>query len=230
MSWMSLLSPLRWTRRSAATKSPLRGRGSSLLRSAVFTLSIIYFRFDFIVMGSVHINVPVKQKCSAYHVTRDFCYITRHFKLSLLFPYSVCGCSLTPSTENTAMCVWAPVKARSGFRGLNTHTQKIRFLFLSTESSHLLRCGSVWLCSLQISEMSITTLRESTSISALNTITPSSTCPSLVEGCYSNAGLRSVLRLTWLLLVIIRAGLQSRVLTLAAVHFQGALKMFLKDI
>lgn len=23
-------------------------------------------------MGSVHINVPVKQKCSAYHVTRDF--------------------------------------------------------------------------------------------------------------------------------------------------------------
>lgn len=122
MSWMSLLSPLRWTRRSAATKSPLRGRGSSLLRSAVFTLSIIYFRFDFIVMGSVHINVPVKQKCSAYHVTRDFCYITRHFKLSLLFPYSVCGCSLTPSTENTAMCVWAPVKARSGFRGLNTHT------------------------------------------------------------------------------------------------------------
>lgn len=105
------------------------------------------------------------------------------------------------------MCVWAPVKARSGFRGLNTHThtQKIRFLFLSTESSHLLRCGSVWLCSLQISEMSITTLRESTSISALNTITPSSTCPSLVEGCYSNAGLRSVLRLTWLLFVIIRA-------------------------
>ncbi|XP_076735891.1 kinesin-like protein KIF1A isoform X6 [Maylandia zebra] len=42
----------------------------------------------------------------------------------------------------------------------------------------------------KISEMSITTLRESTSISALNTITPSSTCPSLVEGCYSNAGLR----------------------------------------
>uniref|UniRef100_A0A669CNY2 plus-end-directed kinesin ATPase n=1 Tax=Oreochromis niloticus TaxID=8128 RepID=A0A669CNY2_ORENI len=33
----------------------------------------------------------------------------------------------------------------------------------------------------KISEMSITTLRESTSISALNTITPSSTCPSLVE-------------------------------------------------
>uniref|UniRef100_A0A669E565 plus-end-directed kinesin ATPase n=1 Tax=Oreochromis niloticus TaxID=8128 RepID=A0A669E565_ORENI len=43
----------------------------------------------------------------------------------------------------------------------------------------------------KISEMSITTLRESTSISALNTITPSSTCPSLVEGCYSNAELRS---------------------------------------
>ncbi|XP_063323408.1 kinesin-like protein KIF1A isoform X16 [Pelmatolapia mariae] len=42
----------------------------------------------------------------------------------------------------------------------------------------------------KISEMSITTLRESTSISALNTITPSSTCPSLVEGCYSNAELR----------------------------------------
>ncbi|XP_028259347.1 kinesin-like protein KIF1A isoform X11 [Parambassis ranga] len=42
----------------------------------------------------------------------------------------------------------------------------------------------------KISEMSITTLRDSTSISALNTITPSSTCPSLVEGCYSNVELR----------------------------------------
>uniref|UniRef100_A0A671W797 plus-end-directed kinesin ATPase n=1 Tax=Sparus aurata TaxID=8175 RepID=A0A671W797_SPAAU len=42
----------------------------------------------------------------------------------------------------------------------------------------------------KISEMSVTTLRESASISALNTITPSSTCPSLVEGCYSNAELR----------------------------------------
>lgn len=46
----------------------------------------------------------------------------------------------------------------------------------------------------QISEMSVTTLRESTSISAFNTITPSSTCPSLVEG-YGNTELRSVLRL-----------------------------------
>ncbi|XP_070817571.1 kinesin-like protein KIF1A isoform X6 [Chaetodon trifascialis] len=42
----------------------------------------------------------------------------------------------------------------------------------------------------KISEMSVTTLRDSTSISALNTITPSSTCPSLVEGCYSNTELR----------------------------------------
>lgn len=44
----------------------------------------------------------------------------------------------------------------------------------------------------QISEMSVTTLRDSASISALNTITPSSTCPSLVEGCYGDADLRSV--------------------------------------
>ncbi|XP_035504197.1 kinesin-like protein KIF1A isoform X14 [Scophthalmus maximus] len=42
----------------------------------------------------------------------------------------------------------------------------------------------------KISEMSVTTLRESTSICALNTITPSSTCPSLVEGCYGNTDLR----------------------------------------
>ncbi|XP_034529316.1 kinesin-like protein KIF1A [Notolabrus celidotus] len=42
----------------------------------------------------------------------------------------------------------------------------------------------------KISEMSVTTLRDSTSISALNTIIPSTTCPSLVEGCYSNAELR----------------------------------------
>ncbi|XP_061743849.1 kinesin-like protein KIF1A isoform X3 [Nerophis ophidion] len=42
----------------------------------------------------------------------------------------------------------------------------------------------------KISQMSVTTLGDSASISALNTITPSSTCPSLVEGCYSNAELR----------------------------------------
>ncbi|XP_035509585.1 kinesin-like protein KIF1A isoform X1 [Morone saxatilis] len=42
----------------------------------------------------------------------------------------------------------------------------------------------------KISEMSVTTLRDSPSVSALNTITPSTTCPSLVEGCYVNAELR----------------------------------------
>nr|XP_046247797.1 kinesin-like protein KIF1A isoform X11 [Scatophagus argus] len=42
----------------------------------------------------------------------------------------------------------------------------------------------------KISEMSVTTLRDSTSVSALNTITPSSTCPSLVEG-YGNTELRA---------------------------------------
>ncbi|XP_062251411.1 kinesin-like protein KIF1A isoform X4 [Platichthys flesus] len=42
----------------------------------------------------------------------------------------------------------------------------------------------------KISEMSVTILRDSTSISALNTITPSSTCPSLVEGCYGTTELR----------------------------------------
>uniref|UniRef100_A0A8C4I3P6 plus-end-directed kinesin ATPase n=1 Tax=Dicentrarchus labrax TaxID=13489 RepID=A0A8C4I3P6_DICLA len=42
----------------------------------------------------------------------------------------------------------------------------------------------------KISEMSVTVLRDSPSISALNTITPSTTCPSLVEGCYVNTELR----------------------------------------
>ncbi|XP_077439618.1 kinesin-like protein KIF1A isoform X4 [Vanacampus margaritifer] len=42
----------------------------------------------------------------------------------------------------------------------------------------------------KISEMSVTTLRDSASISTLSTIAPSSTCPSLVEGCYGNADLR----------------------------------------
>ncbi|XP_010788798.1 kinesin-like protein KIF1A, partial [Notothenia coriiceps] len=42
----------------------------------------------------------------------------------------------------------------------------------------------------KLSEMSITMLRDSASISALNTITPSSTCPSLVDGCYANTELR----------------------------------------
>ncbi|KAM9761861.1 kinesin-like protein KIF1A isoform 6-T8 [Menidia menidia] len=42
----------------------------------------------------------------------------------------------------------------------------------------------------KISEMSVTMFKDSPSISALNTITPSSTCPSLVEGSYSHAELR----------------------------------------
>ncbi|XP_060886559.1 kinesin-like protein KIF1A isoform X13 [Labrus mixtus] len=42
----------------------------------------------------------------------------------------------------------------------------------------------------KISEMSVTTLKDSTSISTLNTIIPSTTCPSLVDGCYSNTELR----------------------------------------
>uniref|UniRef100_A0AAQ5ZZF1 plus-end-directed kinesin ATPase n=1 Tax=Amphiprion ocellaris TaxID=80972 RepID=A0AAQ5ZZF1_AMPOC len=62
------------------------------------------------------------------------------------------------------------------------------------------------LCMFQISEMSVTTLRESTSVSALNTITPSSTCPSLVEGCYSNAELRSM---SWLCCFHRGAGLKN---------------------
>ncbi|XP_053086409.1 kinesin-like protein KIF1A isoform X8 [Pangasianodon hypophthalmus] len=43
----------------------------------------------------------------------------------------------------------------------------------------------------KLSEMSVTLMRDSTSISDINTLTPSSTCPSLVEGRYSsNAELR----------------------------------------
>ncbi|KAK0134514.1 Kinesin-like protein KIF1B [Merluccius polli] len=42
----------------------------------------------------------------------------------------------------------------------------------------------------KLSEMSVTVLRDSASSSTLNTITPSTTCPSLVEGCYSNSDLR----------------------------------------
>lgn len=65
-------------------------------------------------------------------------------------------------------------------------------------SVHLCVC----VCVSQISEMSVTTLRDSASISALNTITPSSTCPSLVEGCYGNAELRSVLRCSFVVIAM----------------------------
>ncbi|XP_036376878.1 kinesin-like protein KIF1A isoform X16 [Megalops cyprinoides] len=43
----------------------------------------------------------------------------------------------------------------------------------------------------KLSEMSVTLLRDSTSASTLSTLTPSSTCPSLVEGRYSNTELRT---------------------------------------
>ncbi|KPP71020.1 kinesin-like protein KIF1A-like, partial [Scleropages formosus] len=43
----------------------------------------------------------------------------------------------------------------------------------------------------KLSEMSVTMLRDSTSASTLSTLTPSSTCPSLVEGRYSSTELRT---------------------------------------
>uniref|UniRef100_A0A671W1J7 plus-end-directed kinesin ATPase n=1 Tax=Sparus aurata TaxID=8175 RepID=A0A671W1J7_SPAAU len=69
-------------------------------------------------------------------------------------------------------------------------TERQRELAAKVGHHYLLTSVCVCVFVLQISEMSVTTLRESASISALNTITPSSTCPSLVEGCYSNAELR----------------------------------------
>uniref|UniRef100_A0A3P9M376 plus-end-directed kinesin ATPase n=1 Tax=Oryzias latipes TaxID=8090 RepID=A0A3P9M376_ORYLA len=46
----------------------------------------------------------------------------------------------------------------------------------------------------KISEMSVTVLKDSPSTYALNTITPSSTCPSLVEGSYIKADLKPATR------------------------------------
>ncbi|KAG9341568.1 hypothetical protein JZ751_019081 [Albula glossodonta] len=43
----------------------------------------------------------------------------------------------------------------------------------------------------KLSEMSVTLMRDSTSASGLSTMTPSSTCPSLVEGRYGNTELRT---------------------------------------
>lgn len=68
-------------------------------------------------------------------------------------------------------------------------TQKLKFTHIKKK-----KWINERLCVWQISEMSVTTLRDSASVSALNTITPSSTCPSLVEG-YGNTELRSALRL-----------------------------------
>uniref|UniRef100_A0AAV2L1K9 plus-end-directed kinesin ATPase n=1 Tax=Knipowitschia caucasica TaxID=637954 RepID=A0AAV2L1K9_KNICA len=42
----------------------------------------------------------------------------------------------------------------------------------------------------KISEMSVTSLKDSPSVSSFNTIAPSTTCPSLVEGCYGPTDLR----------------------------------------
>nr|XP_061834341.1 kinesin-like protein KIF1A isoform X8 [Nerophis lumbriciformis] len=64
----------------------------------------------------------------------------------------------------------------------------LRLLSHSFDREHRHLCVSA--SESKISQMSVTTLGDSASVSALNTITPSSTCPSLVEGCYSNAELR----------------------------------------
>ncbi|XP_061894671.1 kinesin-like protein KIF1A isoform X3 [Entelurus aequoreus] len=64
----------------------------------------------------------------------------------------------------------------------------LRLLSHSFDRDHRHLCVSA--SESKISQMSVTTLGDSASVSALNTITPSSTCPSLVEGCYSNAELR----------------------------------------
>uniref|UniRef100_A0A8D0B0H0 plus-end-directed kinesin ATPase n=1 Tax=Sander lucioperca TaxID=283035 RepID=A0A8D0B0H0_SANLU len=68
------------------------------------------------------------------------------------------------------------------------YTQCLRLLTHSFNREYSHVCVSA--SESKISEMSITMLRDSASISALNTITPSSTCPSLVDGCYGNPELR----------------------------------------
>uniref|UniRef100_A0AAZ3SM28 plus-end-directed kinesin ATPase n=1 Tax=Oncorhynchus tshawytscha TaxID=74940 RepID=A0AAZ3SM28_ONCTS len=80
-----------------------------------------------------------------------------------------------------------------------TPTQGLHKMFILLGLFHIFTCRfcvcacmCVCVC-FQLSEMSVTLLRESTSATALNTLTPSSTCPSLVEGCYPKSeGLRSL--------------------------------------
>lgn len=126
--------------------------------------------------------------------------LRRYFKLSVL--YTQCLRLLTHSfnREYSHVCVSASESKVVLKHSILTHTHKI--IRLSFGSSQLSEHASLCFCVLQISEMSITMLRDSASISALNTITPSSTCPSLVDGCYGNPELRSVLECTCLAIVM----------------------------
>lgn len=95
--------------------------------------------------------------------------------------------------EYSHVCVSASESKVSGqtFTFIPRRVRNQIFFPLCVRVLHSL--NTVFLCVEQISEMSVTTLKDSPSISAFNTITPSSTCPSLVEG-YSNTDLRSVPR------------------------------------
>ncbi|KAG7488372.1 hypothetical protein MATL_G00031880 [Megalops atlanticus] len=85
------------------------------------------------------------------------------------------GPSLTPDSPNERQRELAAKCLR-----LLTHT-------FNREYSHVCISAS----ESKLSEMSVTLLRDSTSASTLSTLTPSSTCPSLVEGRFSNTELRT---------------------------------------
>ncbi|XP_077390208.1 kinesin-like protein KIF1A isoform X4 [Festucalex cinctus] len=82
----------------------------------------------------------------------------------------------------------------------------------------------------KISEMSVTTLRDSASISTLNTITPSSTCPSLVEGCYGNADLRPPAPRSRVVSPIPEAQPDAKMCTGAASEGKPRIRRFVPDI
>ncbi|KAJ8418620.1 hypothetical protein AAFF_G00001190 [Aldrovandia affinis] len=85
------------------------------------------------------------------------------------------GSSLTPDSPNERQRELAAKCLR-----LLTHT-------FNREYSHVCISAS----ESKLSEMSVTLMRDSASASALSTLTPSSTCPSLVEGRYGNPELRT---------------------------------------
>ncbi|KAL4630705.1 kinesin-like protein KIF1A isoform X2 [Arapaima gigas] len=128
--------------------------------------------------------------------TRHYLLLREKLEATLLLGQetgSSCGSddlsdSSKSSSSNAASCPnFAPESPNERQRELAVKCLRLLSHTFNREYSHVCISAS----ESKLSEMSVTMLKDSTSSSALNTLTPSSTCPSLFEGRYSNTELRT---------------------------------------
>lgn len=119
---MRFHTPRGWIKKPPpALKSLQTGSGNSLLRLAIVSYQMSNKSVFNIPIDNLNISLESCRSCSYSFEIRlpvnNYFYQSRldlafRFLSCLHLLHSVCGCSCTPSTENTVTCLSAPAKAR----------------------------------------------------------------------------------------------------------------------